>query len=198
MKHINFKLFMLFAMLGVVAAPQRGSSVELTVEDKTTAPFPNVLVILRAFDNRHEILRALTNKEGRVPAVDLQPGLYQVIAACPYGLCKTKVREFLVTQDPLQLTVTVDGEGSHDGAILGAPTQTIQVQDKHGRPVSGALVLARDELAIYERFYKSDHLGEAKVELFADPTVLVIVSQSAVTERIVSARAPKIIINIAT
>lgn len=188
MKPDRFRPLVMFSCLVLVSTCAWASPVQFSVKDPTGAPFAGALVILKSLDDNHEVFRALTNNEGNVPGVDLQHGLYRVIATFPYGLWKTDVREFVVTQKPLNLTLTLGMTSTQDDvAIVGAPTQTVQVLDESGKPISGALVITRDPTAAYERRYKSDQFGEANVELLSNPTVLVVVSPPNLVERVVDA-----------
>ena len=74
-------------------------SVTIKIEDETGDALKDELVIVQDLNNQeHEILRALSDKNGYVPPLELPSGLYRVIATAPYGLWETSVREFLVGQ----------------------------------------------------------------------------------------------------
>jgi hypothetical protein len=198
-----FGYFAACSYLVLASVSAWATTAEFSVSDATGAPFPNGLVILKSLDDNHEVFRALTNDEGSVPKVDLQPGLYRVVVSFPYGHWKTEVREFFVAQVPAKVTLTVVPTGTQDNVtITGAPIQTIQVLDHSGKPVSGTLVIARDSAATYEKWYRTDQLGEARVELSSNLRTLVIVSPPNLVERVVNAEGtggktlPKLIIRL--
>ena len=61
------------------------SHVDLIVEDSSGVALQNELVIVQDLHNQeHEVLRVLSDKNGRTLALDLQPGLYRAIATAPY------------------------------------------------------------------------------------------------------------------
>lgn len=181
-------------------------SVHFLVKDPSGAPFQNALVILKSLESNQEVFRALADRGGNVPEVDLHPGLYRVITSFPYGLWKTDIREFFVTQAPLNLTLTLGIMAAQDNvAFVGAPIQAVQVMDEISEisnPLPDALVIARDQAAIYEKRYRTDQHGEARVELISNPTVVIVVSPPNIVENIVNAngtpksRPPKIVIRI--
>jgi hypothetical protein len=175
-------------LLAIVFSPCAfAGRVSLSVKDASGAPFPKVLVIIRRLEFKGEVLRGLTDREGIVPGVDLQPGLYRVIATYPYGLWSTGVREFLVTSEPLNLSITLHSTPTTDDiGFIGAPSRTVHVVDRNGNPISGAEVLVRDETATHEMWYTSNSMGDAEVELFADPTILVVVDPPYLVERSIS------------
>ena len=149
----------------------------------------NGLVIVQSLHDNREVLRALTNSAGNIPGVDLQPGIYRVITCFPYSLWKTKVREFLVTNEPLKVALTMDAGGTTDNVVfIGRPTQVVQVLDRSGKPIVGALVIARDSTANadMERRYNTNQLGEVRVQLISNPTVIVVVRPPDIVERVVS------------
>ncbi|MFZ0332590.1 MAG: carboxypeptidase-like regulatory domain-containing protein [Candidatus Acidiferrales bacterium] len=175
--------------------------VHFRVTDPTGAPFPNALVILKALYDGHEVSRALTDKEGKVAEAILPRGLYRVIAAYPYALWKTDVREFLTGENPVEITLTLQALGTQDNvAFVGAPSLLIEVLERDGKPVSGATVIARDVSAKHEEGYETDAAGEASVNLISDPTVLVIVKRPNLVTRVVyprrSPNVPKLVIRL--
>jgi hypothetical protein len=165
-------------------------TVRLTVKDPTGAPIPKVLVILRSLYNGKEISRSLTDNEGKIPELKLKPGLYRATATYPYGLWKPEVREFLAGDRPVDVTLILQAAGTQDNiAILGAPHALLQVLNREGKPVPGALVIVRDTTATYEERHTSDHLGEANVYLIGEPTVLVVVDPPELVQRVVTAKS---------
>ena len=161
--------------------------VSVSVREASGAPLPKVLVIIRSLEGKGEVLRELTDSGGTVSDVDLQPGLYRVIVTYPYSLWDTNVREFLVTPESLSLRITLDPTGTEDNVVfIGAPSRMVHIVDGNGNPISGARVLARNLKATYEKWYTSNSMGDAEVELFADPTILVVVDPPYLVERSIS------------
>lgn len=181
---------LLLCWLVSVTTAAAAGTVQLTVKDPTGAPLPKALVILRSLHDGHEISRSLTDSQGKIPKLKLKPGLYRAIATYPYGLWKTEVHEFLVGDRPVELTLTLQTTGTKDNvAILGASHALLQVVNRKAKPVPGALVIVRDITATYEERYRSDHFGEVRVNLIAEPTVLIIVDPPGLVERVVSAKS---------
>jgi hypothetical protein len=168
------------------AEPASRPKVIIKIEDETSAPIKGELVIIQNLHaTEREILRALTDDNGDAPALDLQPGLYRLIVATPYGLWKTEIREFLVVEGRTkQIEVRVFPLPTHGyGDVIPAPGPKIQAQvlTSDGQPASEALVLARDkEDTLYlERHYTTDAKGLATIELVGAPlnapTVIIVV-----------------------
>lgn len=112
--------------------------------------------------------------------MELTAGTYRVIATTPYGLWETAIKEFLVTEQPVNLSLKVQPQPTHgfgDIVPLHRSKADLQVITPDGAPASGAKVLVRDESASLhlERWYKLDRNGRSKIELVASPTVLVII-----------------------
>ena len=153
----------------------------LRVVDGSGAPAKDVLVIVKSFGQGYEdVSRHLTDEQGRVPTMDLQPGVYQAIATSPYGIWETSVKEFLVEDKSFELTLTVTPQPTHGfGDVVPLVNATVEVQivASDGIPASDAEVFVRDKDAtLYtERWYKMDKNGKGKVELVADQTVLVVI-----------------------
>src|SRR5262245_16161710 len=102
--YFNASVFVfLFAGLCAQAVPLR-----VVMVDGTGAGFTDVLVIVRSLEDGKESFRALTDSSGIVPVHDLNPGLYRLIATCPYGICQTTVHEFLVKRDPIDLRLPLE------------------------------------------------------------------------------------------
>ena len=91
-------------VLALLASIQ-GSAVTIKVQNASGEGERNVLVIVQNLDDHErEVTRVLTDQEGRVPAADLSPGFYRVIATAPYGLIQTKIDEFLVGSKPRNMS----------------------------------------------------------------------------------------------
>jgi hypothetical protein len=176
-------LTLLLALFGLApAGPATNAPVTIRVEDVQGSALHNELVIVQDLDNsEHEVLRALTDGNGNLPPLPLPPSLYRVIVTAPYGLWQTSVREFLVREKPVGLTVRVEGVSTHgngDFVLVSAPRAQLQVFRPDGQPASGASILVRDrDATLYlERWYEADAKGAASIELVGDPTVVVVVS----------------------
>jgi hypothetical protein len=169
----------LFVVMPSVAAVTY--TVKIRVEDSSGAVVKDELVIVQDLNNReHEILRALSDRDGNAPALELPSGLYRVIATAPYGLWETSVREFLVGKQSTDIVVKVQGMPSHgygDIVTLGTPRVQLQVIGPDGQPANGARILIRDRDATLhmERWYTADDKGIAKIELVSEPTVAVVI-----------------------
>lgn len=159
------------------------SSVVKTV-DQSGAPLPNVLVIIQSFDGKGEIGRYLSDREGRTPHFRLGPGLYRLILTCPYGLCRTSVREFLGAKAPSEIVERIELKPSDfNGQITGAPEIRLKVFSSQGKPQADAHVLVRDPNAKWEKWYVTDNGGSAVVELITDPTIIVVLHNQTITTR---------------
>jgi hypothetical protein len=171
---------LLFCLVFSFALPLCAATVDVTALDATGAAFPDVLVIFRSLEGEGEVLRALTDREGSVPAFKAPPGLYQVIATCPYGICKTLVKEVLVQKESsfLALTLKVDVIGTGHPTPASSAYINLQVSYQRGEPAAGVGILARnvrDTNPHFRRWYKTDSSGKARVELLGNPTVLVFI-----------------------
>jgi hypothetical protein len=157
-------------------------SVTVSVQDASGAPANNVLVIVQDLDHpENEMIRGLTDSKGSIPNLNLSGGLYRAIATTPYGLWQTRIREFLVSDAPVRVVLTVDSVPTHgdgDIVLVGAAHVDLNVVNPDGSPAVGAAILARDREATLslERWYKTDRKGGVKVEVVAKPLVVVVVS----------------------
>lgn len=151
------------------------------VLDGSGAPVKDVLVIVKSLNSGYgDESRQLTDEQGRVRAVELTPGTYRVLATTPYGVWETTIREFLVNEQPVDLSLKVQPQptqGFGDIVPLHSSKADLQVITPDGNPTSGAEVLVRDERdSLYlERRYKLDENGKSKIELVGSPTILVII-----------------------
>ena len=112
------------------------------VVDASGAPAKEVLVIVKAFGpNYFDDVRLLTDEKGIIPVLQLNPGTYQAIATAPYGLWETSVKEFLIEEKPVELTLTVWPQPTHgfgDIVPVSAHHCEIQVLTPAGSPASEA------------------------------------------------------------
>jgi hypothetical protein len=130
----------------------------------------------------------LTDKDGQIPTLDLQPGLYRAIATAPYGLGQTEVREFLVAEKPERLALRVRPMPTHgygDIVTFGTKRKKFKILKTDGQAASGAEIYVRDRDATLhlERWYKTNSQGETAIEIVSEPTVVVIVFGDSVTTR---------------
>lgn len=161
-----------------------GHASTIRTVDESGTPFPNVLVIIQSFDGKGEIGRYLSDKEGRTPPFQLGPGLYRLITTCPYGLCRTNIREFLGAKAPPEIIEKVELKPTDlSGQILGAQKIRLKVFSLDDKPQAGAHVLVRDLNAKWERWYVTDREGSATISLLSDPTVVVIPGNRKVTTK---------------
>jgi hypothetical protein len=161
----------------------------IQVLDESGAPFGNVLVIVKSLQDGRELARDLTDGAGRCPAVRLGPGLYRVIAACPYGLCQTTVTEVLGERLTGVLTLQVpmkplDGQG----VVVGARETVITVLSNESKPLSDVALLIRNFDATWERWSITDARGTVKVALGNEPAVALIVRETRVLRYLLAAR----------
>jgi hypothetical protein len=154
--------------------------VTVTVVDGSGAPAKDVLVIIQSLDtHQRDVTRKLTNEQGGIGTLELKAGLYRAIATTPYGLWRTAIREFIVSDAKVGLSITVEPEPTHgrgDVVTVGTATADLQVLKPDGTPASGAEVLVRDRSAtLYlERWYRVDKDGRSRIELVGAPTIVVV------------------------
>lgn len=176
--------------------------VAIKVEDGAGAPLKEELVIVQDLnDHEREALRVLSDQSGSVPALDLKPGLYRAIATNPYGMWRTEVHEFLLTQSPVKLVLKVEQMGTHgngDIVTVGVPEAELQVLTQDGQPASGAAVLARDKEATLnlERRYRTDEHGMVRVQLVGSPTVMVVIYQNKLTTKEVLSKPASLVVRV--
>jgi hypothetical protein len=153
----------------------------LQVLDESTAPFPNVLVVIKYLKGGGETGRYLSDSAGRIPTLNLKPGLHRFVLTCPYGICKTTIFEFLDTQVSGEVALEVPFHATdRHGISIGAPKAQLAVVLSDGRPYAKELVLIRNTDVSRERWYRTDEEGEVEVELPDDPMVAVIVHRERV------------------
>ena len=178
----------LFAILACVV-PALAANVNISVIDASGAPLKDVLVILQTLERTdRELCRSLTDEQGHACGMELSPGLYRVIGTTPYGLWDTTAVEFLAARSSSQVTFKMNPTPTHgygDVVTVGSPTIDLEVLQSDGRPASEAEVLVRDrEVTLHlERWYKTDRMGKAKIELVGDPTIVVVFFQGMLLSR---------------
>lgn len=167
------------------------AALHLRVLDKTGAAFPDVLVIVKSLEGKGEVFRALTDAAGGVPGRELSRGLYRAIATCPYGICQTKIVEFLVKDPPVHLTLEPDILPTQGNKVEIGPPNPLRIEavDSQGAPARLAEVLVRDSKAHYERWYKMQADGSATVEAPEGPITIVVFYKGVLTAETVSTAA---------
>jgi hypothetical protein len=183
-------LFVL-VLMSLVSSYAGAAPVQLRVTDQAGAPFPDVLVIVKSLAGKGEIFRALSGPTGRVPERNLPPGLYRVIATCPYGICETSISEFLADSTSLELEVKVDISPSRGNVAFVGPSNRLKLEvvDIQGKPAVSAEVLVRDSNAEYEQWYKTNGEGKADVEPRGKMTTFVVVYNRTLTTETISSEA---------
>lgn len=179
-------------VLALLVCSQAGAApVRLRVLDQTGAAFPEVLVIVKSLAGKGEIFRALTDQTGSVPERDLAAGLYRAIATCPYGICETKVTEFLVGDTPVELELKVDVSPTRGNVAIVGPSNRLKLEvvDAQGKPVASAQVIVRDSKAEYEHWYRTDNKGETDVEPRGTMTTFVVLYNRTLTTETMSSEA---------
>lgn len=164
--------------------PSLAAQVIVNVAGSDGKPVNNALVIVQDLDHQErESYRALTNAEGNTPAHELPAGFYRAIATYPYSRWRPQVREFVVTNQPItvQLTLTEASSGL-DTLDVAIGRLSVHVEDAGGKPVRGARVLVRDANATSqsEHWGTTDANGQTSLELTLEPAVLVVVYQNRV------------------
>lgn len=186
--------------IGAVPESKAVTAVNLVVEDGSGGPVQDELVILQDLDDHaREIRRALTDKNGEIPALNLSAGLYRAIATAPYGLWQTRVREFLVNDVPVRMVLGVEAMPTHgkgDVVTVGTEKMLIRVLDSSGHPAVGASVLARDATLYLERWYTTNQSGGATVEVVGDPLVLVVIFGKTLVSREIPSKSVQEIIQL--
>ena len=190
----NFLILLLFVQLAA-AAP-----VSFRVLDASGAPAKDVLVIVQNLENHEaEVLRALSDEHGDAGKRELRSGLYRMIATAPYGIWQTAIKEFMVLSVPLEIALPVRLMGTHgygDIVVTGTTWTEVQFLRPDGQPLANGDVFVRDRAATMytERWYKTDVQGRAKIEMIADPLVLVILyHDSIMTTELPEHNLPKVI-----
>jgi len=173
----------------VLATMTSSTKVDLVVHDSAGAPVKDELVIVQdLYNQEHEVLRVLTDAEGKIPILDLRPGLYRAIGTAPYGLWQTQVQEFMVGKTPMKIELSVrpiSTHGNGDIATAGTKKKRLKVLKVNGQPVSGAEIYVRDRGATLnlERRYVTNTQGEVDIELTGDPTIVAVVVGEFLTTR---------------
>lgn len=184
-----------FIFVGVlvllVSSQASAAPLRLRVLDQTGAAFPDVLVIVKSLAGKGETFRVLTDQTGRVPERDLPSGLYRAIATCPYGICETKIIEFLVGDTPVELELKAEVSPTRGNVAIVGPSNRMKVEvlDMQDKALPSAQVLVRDSNAEYEQWYKTNGEGEVEVELLGTTITFAVLYKGAFTEETISTTA---------
>jgi hypothetical protein len=174
-------------LIFLMAASLANAGTAVEVADESNAPFPNVLVIVRAANGAAEVGRFLTDAAGRTPALRFGPGLHQIILTCPYGLCATSVTEVVgeTVGEVVRLVAAVRAIGEY-GHIVGARDVPLTVLSSSSQPVAGLSFLVRNGDATRQKWYVTDAEGRSRIALADAVTVAVIVSRGQVYRYLLS------------
>ena len=141
-----------------------------------------ILIIVQALNGKGEVLRCLSDSKGSMPPVDLSAGLYRVIATNPYGYWFTQVREFLVSDTPVDVEMRMNG-----GVVQRVPAPGLELKvsvvDREGRPAEGAEVLGRDPDATVHHWAKADARGQAVVKIGVNGADVVVIYKGQVISK---------------
>jgi uncharacterized surface anchored protein len=187
---MKIKFFLAFLFTGVF--PLRCAyaiPLKVVVVDQTSAGFPDVLVIVKQLGDSKEVFRELSDKNGTISVRDLPSGPYQLIATCPYGLCETTVREFMIKNEPFAMKLTLAMlPSSGDVVRIGhIEHREVEVQDSAGEPVPLVPVLVRDETAQDEKWYRTGSNGMTVIDVPTGTEMTVI----AVRQEILVSKSQK-------
>jgi hypothetical protein len=168
------------------ASSARAGSLIVDIVDESRIPLKDVLVIVQSLDRAdREVCRSLTDAQGRACRVDVAAGPYRAIATAPHGLWKTRVIEFLADGIETSVRFFMTPQPAQDAGDIsvGVAATNIQVLRSTGEPAANADVFVRDRdaTAHLQRRYRTDRSGTARIELVADPTVVIAVFEGALS-----------------
>jgi len=184
--------------------------VTIRVYDPSGAPLSGDLVIVQQLGQYNEISRALSDDNGDVPALDLKPGLYRLIAGFPYfAAFQTVVREFLVAEGhPQQIVLKIPLTLHPDEvSITAVPVIVAKVLTSDGLPAAGATLFTRDADGTLIFLGKDDPTGRstnsngiATIELVAAPydadTIVVVLYRGILYSQAVPKNTRSLVINL--
>jgi hypothetical protein len=184
-------------LLGLIIAsftflqPASGGARTLKIRavDESGAAFPNVLVIVRSLRTNLELARFLTNVEGETSDITSSAGPVQIIATCPYGICRTVVSEYLAETLPETLLLNVPVRSTDElGELIGPPKVSIIVNSRNTskQTSAGVDLLVRDGGALRQRWYRSDIDGRVSVALLGSQTWVVLFLEGRVVRYVLT------------
>jgi hypothetical protein len=165
----------------------------IRIVDETEKPFPDVLVVIKAASatGEIEIARYLTDANGNIPPLFLEPRTYHITATCPYGLCRTITREVFGKSSASEIVLKVPPVSSDvNGQIVGAPKLHLILESSTGERVKDTQILIRDPEAKWETWYNTGKDGSVTVDLPTEPSVLVIRSNQTLYDYEISSKCP--------
>ena len=159
------------------------ANVKITVLSQAGGPFPDVLVIVKSLEGRGEMLRALSDSQGDVKTT-LPVGMYRLIATCPFGICLTEMKEFIVSKDMEQISITVGAIGTVQTVFIGKETAKLILLDKANQPFSHCTVMIRNWDDSEEYWYVPDSKGIVNIKIYDNPQVLVIFTDTQLVSKV--------------
>jgi hypothetical protein len=179
MRHLAHSIVFFLLVLSL-DRPSSCATVTIRATDSVGAEnISKVLTIIRSLDGKGEITRGLTNDSGTFSALNIGPGLYEVISLYPYGYWRPNVTEFVVDEKNVFLQIRLNG-GVIDKVALAEREVIVRVVDDKGTPLPKAKVLGRDLGALYVRFSSTDEQGRATITIPCEDSQIVVIYQGQV------------------
>lgn len=166
----------LFYMAAMLCPTANATTVKIRAAYGDKEGASKMLVIVRSIDGQpKEFARELSRSDGSIAPLELQPGIYEAIATCPYGYIHTAVRDFAVNDQSLEVTIslTVESDQTINFDQIG---WRIQVLDHDGRPAANAIVIGRNaEASTGVSMARTDKLGFATLSVPVDGALIAII-----------------------
>ncbi len=173
--------FLLAALM--FGQPSWSLTVTIRVTDSSGAErLDKILIIVRSLEGKGEITRGLTTVDGEFSVATMAPGLYQAISLYPYGYWHSAVREFVVTNKDTLVEFRLKGSVV-DQVEIPERQVSVRVIDRDGNAVHGAQIVARDVLAKFMKFSKTDEQGRAKLSIPCGDSQISIIYNNKVATR---------------
>jgi oligogalacturonide lyase len=151
------------------------SSATIQVVDHAGAPLANALVLIKSLDSGHQTGVYSTGKDGKIPALEFDQGMYRIAIMCPNGACGNTLKEMFAAQ--LSGAVVIQAHSSstaEPSAVASGKKTAVVVQDVNHKALANIPFLVRTADAVQEIWYTTDKSGSAKVSLPTDPAVIVV------------------------
>jgi hypothetical protein len=164
-------------------------SIQVRTNNESGAPFPNVLVIVRSLSGGMEQGRYLTDAKGETPQIQLHDDLNQVIATCPYGLCKTVVHEFFASSTPNQVVLQLPARSTDElGELFNAPEVELTFSPPHSahQPAKPVNLFVRDPRAIREEWHRTSADGKVKIQLIDENMRVLVIDEDKIYRYVVA------------
>ena len=129
------------------------------------------------------MLRALCDSKGNVETT-LPVGDYRLIATCPFGICLTEIKEFIVSKDMEQISITVGAIGTVGAVFIGKETAKLILLDKSNKPFSNCTVMIRNWDDSEEHWYIPNSKGIVDIKIYDNPLVLVIFTDTQLVSKV--------------